>query len=153
MRVEIKLWQSKTVLVLDSCGDDTAYPRALGKVLNLIAEAGISPTGPPLGCYPFNDADRTTEQRFQVMLPVAEPIEPPKPLYKDRLPGGLVASLSCGPGEGPRAGDYELLCELIRGSGRRVVGPVYEIYRPTPDNPDDHCTEICLCCEDAAPRK
>lgn len=153
MRVEFKQWQPRTVLVYDSSGDYATFPHALGEVLSLIAEADIPPVGPPLGCYPVNDTAKPTEQRFRVMLPVAEPIEPPIPLYKERLPGGLVASLSCGPGEGPLEGDYELLCELIRGSGRRVVGPVYEIYRPTPDNPDDHCTEICLCCEDVAPRK
>lgn len=115
------------------------------------AFAGMGPalaslTGPPMAVYHDEEFDGT-DVDVEVVFPVAGAQEPrPTPggrmLAETRVPGGPAAALVF---VGPYAqisGAYQAMGAWLEENGRKIAGPVCELYLSAPNQPGPPVTEI-----------
>jgi DNA gyrase inhibitor GyrI len=150
MKIDFKELPPRRVLALERRGSYDGFPHALAELLDLTQRAGLAPSGPPMGVYYDDPAGVPAEElRYEAQLPVDGDVPPLEGLKVKTFPGGRMVSMFCEPHEGPREEDYLTLRQLVTASGRRVVGPLYEIYRAAGGDDGEHSTEICLRVVDA----
>ena len=131
-------------------GSYRQIPVMIGELVEFIVRREIGPAGPPIYLWHEQSvedayrADASGDADIEVAFPVTGRTRPEGDIVTYELPGGLMARvLHKGPYQ-ECTGTYERLFAWLESEGRKVAGPIREIYLNDPREvrPDEILTEI-----------
>jgi len=117
---------------------ETVIRTGVNTLRDAAPEAGLQPTGDPLGVF-HAPVDGDSTGPLEIVLPVNDLTDLTGDIRSYRMPGGLVASRHAVGEETDFPGIlalYDEVCTWIEQSGHTQVGPPRETWHNAPDGPE-----------------